>query len=133
MAELTQGQRAPVRRHASLKAIAGAIKNNIVLIMAVIAAGITCIFVPVDGEYLGYFDFRTLSCLFCTLAVVAALKNIKFFVWTADIIVRKFKNVRNVVIALVFVTYFGSMIMANDMALVTFLPLGFFALESCGR
>lgn len=133
MAELTQGQRAPVRRHAYLKAVAGAIKNNIVLIIAAIAAGVTCIFVPVDGEYLGYFDFRTLSCLFCTLAVVAALKNIKFFVWTADIIVRKFKSVRNVVIALVFVTYFGSMIMANDMALVTFLPLGYFALESCGR
>lgn len=75
---------------------------------------------PPDGEYLSYFDLRTLSCLFCTLAVVAALKNIGFFVWTADIIVRKFKNVRNVILALVFVTYFGSMIMANDMALVTF-------------
>ena len=40
---------------------------------------------------------------------------------------------RNIVLALVFVTYFGSMIMANDMALVTFLPLGYFVLESCGN
>lgn len=40
---------------------------------------------------------------------------------------------RRVAFALVFVTYFGSMIMANDMALITFLPLGWFALSSCGK
>lgn len=103
------------------------------LIVALAAAGITCFFVPVDKEYLGYFDLETLACLFCTLAVVAAFKNIKFFVWLADIIVRRFKNMRNIVLALVFVTYFGSMIMANDMALITFLPLGYFVLDSCGN
>lgn len=103
------------------------------LLVALAAAGITCIFVPVDREYLGYFDLQTLACLFCTLAVVAAFKNIRFFEWLADVIVRRFKNMRNIVLALVFVTYFGSMIMANDMALITFLPLGYFVLESCGN
>lgn len=108
-------------------------KSSVVLIVALAAAGITCFFVPVDKEYLEYFDLETLACLFCTLAVVAAFKNIKFFVWLADIIVRRFKNMRNIVLALVFVTYFGSMIMANDMALITFLPLGYFVLDSCGN
>ena len=109
------------------------LKSSAVLLVALAAAGITCIFVPPDAQYAGYFDLRTLACLFCTLAVVAALRNIRFFVWLADCIVRRFKNVRNIVIALVFVTYFGSMIMANDMALITFLPLGYFALRSCGN
>ena len=109
------------------------LKSSVVLLVALAAAGITCIFVPPDAEYAGYFDLRTLACLFRTLAVVAALRNIRFFVWLADWIVRRFKNVRNIVLALVFVTYFGSMIMANDMALITFLPLGYFALESCGN
>ena len=108
-------------------------KSSVVLIVALAAAGITCFFVPVDKEYLEYYDLETLACLFCTLAVVAAFKNIKFFVWLADIIVRRFKNMRNIVLALVFVTYFGSMIMANDMALITFLPLGYFVLDSCGN
>lgn len=40
-------------------------------------------------------------------------------------IVRRFKTVRRAVIALVFVTYFGSMIMANDMALITFCRWAF--------
>lgn len=109
------------------------LKTSVVPVVAFIAAAITCFFVPFDKEYLGYFDLRTLSCLFCTLAVVAAFRNIRFFVWLADKIVRLFKNERNVILALVFVTYFGSMIMANDMALVTFLPLGFFVLDSCGK
>ena len=108
-------------------------KSSVVPVVALAAAGITCFFVPFDSEYLGYFDLQTLSCLFCTLAVVAAFKNIRFFVWLADIIVRRFKNMRNIVLALVFVTYFGSMVMANDMALITFLPLGYFVLDSCGN
>ena len=109
------------------------VKGNIVLIVALLAAAVTCIFVPFDAAYADYFDWSTLACLFCTLAVVSAFKNIRFFEWLADIIVRRFKNMRNIALALVFVTYFGSMIMANDMALVTFLPLGYFVLDSCGN
>ena len=56
------------------------VKSSAVLIVALVAAAVTCFFVPFDREYLGYFDLRTLSCLFCTLAVVAAFKNIRFFV-----------------------------------------------------
>ena len=54
------------------------LKKNTVMVIAFAAALITCIFVPVDKEYIGYFDFKTLSCLFCVLAVVCALKNINF-------------------------------------------------------
>lgn len=126
-------ERIASRGKAVLSAVGRVLKNSVVLLVALAAAAVTCIFVPFDGEYAKYFDFRTLACLFCTLAVVAAFKNIRFFVWVADIIVRRFKNMRNVVLALVFVTYFGSMVMANDMALITFLPLGYFVLESCGN
>lgn len=122
-----------IRHHAVLTMAARLVKSNVVLLVALVAAGITCIFVPFDEAYAGYFDWSTLACLFCTLAVVAAFKNIRFFVWLADVIVRRFKNMRNITLALVFVTFFGSMIMANDMALVTFLPLGYFVLESCGN
>ena len=109
------------------------IKKNFVLLIAIILATITCFFVPFDKEYIGYFNLNTLSCLFCTLAVISAFKNISFFSYLADLIVKKFKNIRNAIAALIFITYFGSMIMANDMALVTFLPLGYFVLSSCNK
>ena len=109
------------------------IKKNIVLTAAFSAALITSFIVPADREYIGYFDFKTLSCLFCVLAVVCALRNIKFFYILAQAIIRRFKNLRMSILALVYITFIGSMLIANDMALLTFLPLGYFVLTSGGK
>ncbi len=103
------------------------------MLIALAAALITCFFVPPDRAYLDYFDFKTLTCLFCVLAVVCALKNIRFFYTLARKIVQIFGNVRMSVLALVYITFIGSMLIANDMALLTFLPLGYFVLTTTGK
>lgn len=108
-------------------------KRNVVMTVALCAAAITSIFVPVDRQYLAYFDFKTLSCLFCVLAVVCALKNVQFFYILAEKIVRCFKTARMSILVLVYVTFIGSMLIANDMALLTFLPLGYFVLTTTGK
>ncbi len=108
------------------------IRRNPVFTIAVVAAAITTIFVRPDREYLGYIDFRTLTCLFCVLAVVCALKNINFFYILACRIVARFSTARKCVIALLVITFSGSMLIANDMALLTFLPLGYFVLSTTG-
>ena len=108
--------------------IFGFFKENAVMSIALAAALITSIIVPVDREYIGYFDFKTLTCLFCVLAVVCALRNINFFYVLARKVVSVFKNARLSVLALVYITFIGSMLIANDMALLTFLPLGYFVL-----
>ncbi len=106
------------------------IKNNIVTIVALVLAIITCFIIPPDSEYLNYFDFKTLTCLFCTLSCVCALKNIRFFRIIAEKVVICFKKTRSAIIALIYITFIGSMILANDMALITFLPLGYYVLMS---
>ena len=106
------------------------LKDNIVLIIAILAAVITSFIIPPDAQYLEYFDFKTLSCLFCVLSVVCALRNIRFFYTLAKAIVRKFRNAKIAILALVYITFIGSMLIANDMALITFLPLGYFILHS---
>lgn len=111
----------------------GFAKKNAVMLIAFAAALITSLFVPVDKEYIGYFDFKTLSCLFCVLAVVCALKDINFFFVIARKIVHFFKTARMSILALVYITFIGSMLIANDMALLTFLPLGFLVLSSTGK
>ena len=108
-------------------------RSNVVMTVALCAALLTSIVVPVDVQYLGYFDVKTLACLFCVLAVVCALKNIQFFYILAERIVRLFRNARLSVLALVYITFIGSMLIANDMALLTFLPLGYFVLSSTGK
>ena len=105
------------------------LKKNTVFCISALAAVITCFLVPPDKEYLGYFDFKTLSCLFITLAVVAALRNIAFFTILARKLVKMAGNLRSLFLLLIVITFIGSMIIANDMALITFLPLGYFALS----
>ena len=113
--------------------VLGFAKKNMVMIVAMAAAAITCVIVPPDDEYLGYFDLKTLTCLFCVLAVVCALKNIRFFYMLARRIVELFKSARLAVLALVYITFIGSMLIANDMALLTFLPLGYLVLDVTGK
>ncbi len=106
------------------------IKKNMVMCIAFVAALITSFIIPIDKAYIKYFDFKTLTCLFCVLAVVCALKNINFFYMLARRVVQLFKTARMSVLALVYITFIGSMFIANDMALLTFLPLGYFVLTT---
>ena len=103
------------------------------MLIAALAALITSFIIPPDGEYIDYFDFKTLTCLFCVLAVVCALRNIRFFYTLAKAIIRRFKNAKLTVLMLVYITFIGSMLIANDMALLTFLPLGYFVLHTTDK
>ncbi len=105
------------------------VKKNIVFCVAFFVAVVTCFLVPPDKAYLDYFDWKTLSCLFLTLAVVCALRNIKFFTILSRKLVSLSGNLRSLFLLLIIITFIGSMIIANDMALITFLPLGYFALS----
>ena len=116
-----------------MKTLTKFVKTNMVFVIALVAATITCFIIPPDSEYISYFDFKTLTCLFCVLAVVCALKNVNFFYILAQEIVKKFKTARRAVIALVYITFIGSMFIANDMALLTFLPLGYMILTTTGK
>ncbi len=105
------------------------LKKHTVLCIATIAAIVTAFFVPPSLKYIEYFDFNTLSCLFLTLAVVCALRNIKFFTILARRVVMLTGNLRILALSLIYITFIGSLLIANDMALITFLPLGYFALS----
>ena len=111
-----------------MKRLIAVLKANTVTLIAMVLAAITMLLVPPDEAYLDYFDFKTLTCLFTVLAVVCALRGVRFFYTIAEKIIKVFKNTRMAVIALVYITFIGSMLIANDMALLTFLPLGYFVL-----
>ena len=116
-----------------MRSVIAFVKKNTVLCIAILAALVTSFIVKPDKEYLGYFDLKTLTCLFCVLAVVCALKNINFFYTLADKIVSVTGNIRVCILTLVSITFIGSMLIANDMALLTFLPLGYFVLSTTDK
>ena len=110
-------------------------KANVIFVIIATIAIISCFIVPIDKQYAGYFDGSgaTLTCIFGILIVVAGLHNIDFFHKVARVIVKKFKNTRAIVMALIFITYVSSLINANDMALLTFLPLSYIVLKYTGQ
>jgi len=104
-------------------------KTNFIFTIAVVAAIISCFFVPIDKEYWGYFDVDTIVCITLLLVVIAAFSNIHFFEKIARLLVKKFKNTRSIIMCLIFVTYLSALINANDMSLLTFLPLAYIVLK----
>ena len=54
-------------------------RANAMLVISLLAAVVTAFFVPPDRDYLGYYDLKTLACLFCVLAVVGALRDLHIF------------------------------------------------------
>ena len=104
-------------------------RREVVLSIAIVAAIITMFFVPVDKGYVEYFEFKTLIALFCMLAVVAGLKNTNVFEFVAKKLIALFKTRRAVIYCLIYGTFLFDMIVANDMSLITFLPLTYIVLH----
>ena len=102
-------------------------------VVAVLAALVTCMFVPPDAAYAGYVDFGTLGKLACMLLAVGGLRESGLFQALARCAVRACRGVRPLTLALVGVTGIASMLVTNDMALLALLPLAAACLLAAGR
>lgn len=104
------------------------LRRHWMLAAAAFVALVSMLFVPPDEEYLGYFDWKTIGCLFCVLAVASALRNAGVFDWAARAAIARFASPRTLTMTLVLVTAVFSMAFTNDVALVIMLPLSVAAL-----
>lgn len=112
-----------------MKRVGKFFKTNFIFSVVVVMAIVSMIFVPPDSEYGGYFEWSTISTIFLILLVVAGLININFFETVARFIVKKFKNTRSIIMCLIFLTYVSAIFNANDMSLLTLLPLSYIVLK----
>lgn len=78
--------------------------------------------VPPDAAYLGYVDFRTLALLYCLMVVVAGLRRAGVFAWLAHKLCAGAGSLRAIGFTLVLLSFFSSMLITNDVALLTFVP-----------
>lgn len=102
-------------------------------VVALVAALLSCCFVPPDASYLTYIDGETLGRLACVLATVGALGRAGVFQAVAARLAACCRTARSLVGVLVGVTALSSMVVTNDMALVALLPLAGAALLGCDR
>lgn len=108
-------------------------KETVLVVSALLAAG-SCFLVKPDEEYLSYFSGNTdtILILFCLMTVVAGLGSLGVFRYVGQSLLKKIRSERGIVLLLVFLCFFGSMAITNDVALITFVPFGLLVLEMAG-
>ncbi len=106
------------------------IKKETVLSIAMVLAIVSMFIVPPDRGYISYIDYRTLAILFCLMTIVACFRNMGVFDWFAQKMLLQVKSMAGIVTVLVMLSFFLSMLITNDVALITFVPLAIIVFQN---
>ena len=124
----TSGQTRPLIRR-----VRDFIKGEVVLTAAVVLALLSAIAVPPDAGYVGYIDWDTLALLFSLMAVTKGLQMLGLFDALGAALLRRTATTRRMVLALVALPFFFSMLITNDVSLITFVPFALTVLRMAGQ
>ena len=116
-----------------MKTIIRFIKKETVLSIAALLAVISMFFVRPDAGYAEYIDYRVLALLFCLMAVVAAMQSIGVFKSLGMCLLGHAGTTRRLALILIFLCFFCSMLITNDVALITFVPFAVMMLTMADR
>lgn len=105
------------------------VKQEIVLCVAAVLAVLSMFFVPPDAAYIGYIDLRTLAILFSLMTVMAGLRRQGVFDRLGRTLLAQTGGTLQLVLVLVGLCFFGSMVITNDVSLLTFVPFTFVVLS----
>lgn len=109
------------------------IRREPVLSISFVCALVSAFFVPPSAAYVDYIDLRVLCLLFCLMAVVAGLQECGLFLVLAQRLLAGERPVRLISLTLILLPFFCSMLVTNDVALITFVPFAILVLEMVGR
>lgn len=99
------------------------IKKETVLSAAFVLALLSMVIITPDKEYAEYIDYKTLGLLFSLMIVMAGLQSLGIFQRMGEFLLHYVKNSRAMAAVLIFLCFFTSMFITNDVALLTFVPL----------
>ena len=110
----------------------GFVKKEAVLCIAVLLAIVSAFFVPPSAEYLGYIDWDTLCMLFALMAVMKGFQGAGLFSFLAGRLLKRANTSKKLMAVLVFLPFFLSMAITNDVSLITFVPFAIIVLKAAG-
>ena len=103
------------------------IKKEIVLVIASCLALLSSFF---TGLHTSHIDFNVLMLLFNLMIVVAAFKKLNVLDKISTLILSRCQNTKQLTLGLMLLTFFMAMIITNDVALITFVPLALILVKS---
>lgn len=116
-----------------MKSVAAFFRREPVLVISAAAALLSMLAVPPGPEYAEYIDLRVLCLLFSLMAVVDGLKGCGLFAVMAQRLLAGRGSLRRVTMILVLLPFFTSMLVTNDVSLITFVPFAVLILNAIGR
>ena len=100
------------------------LKKDFVLVAALALAVISlCVVKPSVELVVSAIDFKVLALLFCLMLVIQAFRTTNLLDYIAVRLLGICKTTRLLYFVLVFLVFFISMVITNDVALLTFVPL----------
>lgn len=112
-----------------MKKIVHFLKSETVLVVAWVLAIASMFFIPPTKEYISYIDFKTLGLLLSLMFVTAGLQNCRVFEKIGDALLERTKGLKGLKTVLVFLCFISSMLITNDVALITFVPFTLYVLK----
>ena len=109
------------------------LKRDPVLAASAVAAAVSMVLVPPSEDYWAYLDLRTLGLLLSLMLVVAGLRQAGFFDAVIHRLLSVVRDTRSLTLTLVGACFFSSMLITNDVSLLTFVPLAALLLEQTGQ
>lgn len=97
-------------------------QKETVCCIAFLLAVISIFFVSPSKNYISYIDFRVLALLFCLMAVVRGFSSIGVFTRLGTMLLTHVHSLRMLSALFIFLCFFFSMLITNDVALITFVP-----------
>ena len=98
------------------------LRQETVLSVAFVLALISSFIVHPDSAWLAYPDYRTLALLFCLMIIVAGLQHLGVFALLGQTLIKKAHSLRMLYAIMILLCFFSSMIITNDVSLITFVP-----------
>lgn len=106
------------------------VRKDPVLVVAVVLALCSCAAVPPDAAYAEYVDPRTIGMLFSLMTIMCGLSRLGVFRIACRHLLSVVRGPRRLALALTLLAFFSSMLITNDVALVTFVPFALLALRT---
>lgn len=117
----------------SCKAAITKLKSETVLVIASILAVISIFFNPPGKEYLEFIDFRVLGILLSLMLVMAGFQVNGVFSRLGGKLISGCNSTRKLAVTLIFMCFLSSMLLTNDVALITFVPFALLTLKMGGK
>ena len=109
------------------------LKNETVLSVSFLLAVLSAFVIKPDMLYLTYPDYRTIALLFCLMIIVAGFQSLGIFRMLGHFLIMRAGSIRGLSVVMILLCFFSSMVITNDVTLITFVPFTILVLRMSGR